>query len=70
MATRQIVADAYELNVLLMAALNLTGVSVQAGDLQTAGFYLARANELYPALKEAVTAMPKPANGAAEGKRA
>lgn len=70
MATRQIVADAYELNVLLLGTLNLAVMSLQAGDVHTTGIALARAGELYPALKEAIAAMPKHANGAAEGKRA
>ncbi len=70
MATRQIVADAYELNVLLLGTLNLATVSLQAGDIHTAGTAIARINELYPAFKESIAAMPKPANGAAEGKRA
>lgn len=77
MATRQIVADAYELHVLLLGTLNLAAASLQAGDMQTTGVALARAGELYPALKEAMQihgvfpgSMPKPANGAAEGKRA
>ncbi len=70
MATRQIVADAYELQVLLLGTLNLAAATLQAGDLHMAGTAIARAGELYPALKEAIAAMPKPANGAAEGKRA
>ncbi len=71
MATRQIiVTEIWELNTLLLATLNLATLSLQAGDMQAAGVTLARANEIYPAMKEAIAALPKPANGAAEGKRA
>ncbi len=64
MATRQIVADAYELQVLLLGTLNLAAVTLQNGDIHTAGTAIARAAELYPALKEAITALPKPTNQA------
>ncbi len=62
MATRQIVADAYELNILLLGTLNLAIAALQAGDFQQAGAAIARAAELHPALKEAIAALPKPAN--------
>ncbi len=71
MATRQIVvAEIYELNMLLLGTINIAAASLQAGDMQATGMALARAAELYPAMKEAIAALPKHANGAAEGKRA
>ncbi len=71
MATRQINVDAFELNVLLMNACNLASVSLQAGDMQTAGVAIKRIGELYPALREAIAALPKPnADAASQSKRA
>ncbi len=69
MATRQIVADAFELNILLLGTLNLASMSLQSGDMHATQHAIARAAELSIALKEAIAAQ-KPANGAAEGKRA